>query len=185
MNKLNKLIYLAVLLLTGVFSSCEGFLKEESISDISLDQITDFATLNAAKMGVYSRLQGCYAANTIPIGELGTDATTTTKSSNATVMPVDQYQCIPSSTAPSQYWKKHYLVIRDALVVLDKAEELYGKQAISEDEYNAVTAEVKFLRAWAYFKLMQATTLFYHRDKITIRGFGFGLQSRSSSARYH
>ena len=29
------------------------------------------------------------------------------------------------------------------------------------------------------------TTLFYHRDKITIRGFGSELQSRSSSARYH
>ena len=29
------------------------------------------------------------------------------------------------------------------------------------------------------------TTLFYHYDKIIIRGFGSELQSRSSSARYH
>ena len=29
------------------------------------------------------------------------------------------------------------------------------------------------------------TTLFYRRDLITTRGFGFGFQSRSSSARYH
>jgi len=47
-------------------------------------------------------------------------------------------------------YSRHYNVIRDTNIILDN---IGAVQGISEDEANALIAETKFLRAWAYYRL--------------------------------
>ena len=51
--------------------------------------------------------------------------------------------------------------------------------------YSCLHGHLYELHLSSHFGFNAHTTLFYHREKFTIRGFGSELQSRSSSARYH
>lgn len=146
------LLGLGILLGAG---SCTDFLEEKSRTDQNVDDIQDLASLNIALVGVYSRLQGCFATNAMALGELGTDITFTSKQGNAT-LPVDSYAITPSTVPPTNYWKNHFTLVRDANIVLDKAEQFVADGIIPELEGNAIIAQTRVLRAFAYFRLMEA-----------------------------
>ena len=134
--------------------SC-SFLNEEAKTDISLNDIKDLNSLEFALTGVYSRLQNCYSANLIAIGELGTDITCTTKS-NQNVLPIDTYTITSSTASCELYWRNHFLVVRDANIVIDKAGELMNSAVIENRDGLRIQSEACFLRAFAYFRLMMA-----------------------------
>ena len=149
---IHSLLLVSLLLSAG---SCAKFLEEKSRTDQTLDDINDLATLHIALVGVYSRLQGCFATNAMALGELGTDITFTSKQGNAT-LPVDTYSITASTVPPTNYWKNHFTLIRDANIVLDKAEALMSAGVIPELDGKTILAEAHVLRAFAYFRLMEA-----------------------------
>lgn len=134
--------------------SCEDFLAETPQSQQSLNDIKDYQTLNIALTGAYSRLQNCYAPNCMAIGEGGTDITFTSKA-NVNALPVDTYILTTASGPSSNFWKNHFLLVRDANIVLDKAKEL-DSSVLTDIQRNQITAEALSLRAFAYFRLLQA-----------------------------
>lgn len=149
-----KLKIFLLSLLIPLACAC-SFLEEEYKTDIAMDDIKNLNSLEFALTGVYSRLQGCYAANLISIGELGTDITCTTKS-NQSALPVDSYTITPSSTPCELFWRNHFLVVRDANIVLDKADVLMAAGIIDDRDGMRIKAEAYFLRAFAYYRLMMA-----------------------------
>lgn len=149
---IRSLLLVCLLLSAG---SCAKFLEEKSRTDQTLEDIDDLETLNIALVGAYSRLQGCFATNAMALGELGTDITFTSKQGNTT-LPIDTYSITASTVPPTNYWKNHFTLVRDANIVLDKAAELMASGTISELDGKTILAEARVLRAFAYFRLMEA-----------------------------
>lgn len=145
------LFYSTILL----FHSCESFLEEEPRSSISMDQIKDIKSLDIGLIGVYSRLQDCYSVNAMGIGEAGTDITMSSRS-NAFILPIEQYSLTSSSRGPAAYWAAHFALIKDANNIIDKSSELFNDGIITESENIRIKSESRFLRAFAYMRLMQA-----------------------------
>lgn len=143
---------LVVLFMMPLAVSC-SFIEEEYKTDVALDDIKDLSSLEFALNGVYSRLQGFYVASSLSIGELGTDISCTTKT-NPNALPIDSYTMNSSTPACEIFWRNHFLLVRDANIVLDKADELLEKGVITEREAKLIKAETTFLRAFAYYRLM-------------------------------
>lgn len=153
--KYNFLRYVLLMLsLLPLAASC-SFIEEEYVTDVALDDVKDLNSLEFALNGVYSRLQGCYAPNLLAMGELGTDISCTTKT-NPNALPIDSYTLNPSTPACETYWRNHFILVRDANIVMDKADELFDAGIIEERDALRIKAEAAFLRAFAYYRLMMA-----------------------------
>lgn len=150
----NKVFIISIMsAFSSMLFSCGDFLDENTEGIIDIDKmIVDNESLEYALIGVYSRLHSIYGTGLIGIGEAGTDITRHSKS-NANVSPIDSYTVSPSSTVTENFWYNHYMLIRDANILLQKIEEL--KVNIPEEEVLRISSEARFLRAFSYFRLMQ------------------------------
>ncbi|MGN1210451.1 MAG: RagB/SusD family nutrient uptake outer membrane protein [Candidatus Cryptobacteroides sp.] len=146
--------YISILSMVILSVQC-SFLDEQVKTDISTDDIKDLSSLEFALNGVYSRLQNCYSSNLISIGELGTDISCTVKSDKS-ALPIDTYTITPSTSPCELYWRNHFLVVRDANIVMDIATGLLEDNVIEEKDGKRIIAEASALRAFAYFRLMMA-----------------------------
>lgn len=128
-------------------------MEEQPFAQQSVSDIDDLATLNAALVGVYSNLQDLYQNSIAGMGELGTDVTHTT-SSSGNYQTIDYYSYTPSSTPISTFWEVYFVVVRNANIVIDRADVLLQSGVISDEEWLNITSEARALRAFSYFKLM-------------------------------
>lgn len=148
-------IAIALLSLSAlVIQSCDDYLREKPLSFQDLDGfVTDGKSLDILLVGVYGRLQSCYVPATAGLGNVGTDEAECTKSNDNT-MPLDNYTLTTSSNAPKVFWANYFVVIRDANIVLDKAQSL-SDDVISPTDRIRIIAEARFLRGYAYFQLLR------------------------------
>ena len=152
--KFHKILGVFALSLSLMQTSCQDYLTEKPDSLNDLDNfVVDGKTLDIVLTGVYSRLQSVYANALLGFGELGTDISRTSKASESYV-PLDNYTVTPATNSVAANWRNHFTLIRDANIVIDKAKTLSSSQ-ITDNERSRILAEAQFLRAFAYYKLMQ------------------------------
>ncbi|MEG1522094.1 MAG: RagB/SusD family nutrient uptake outer membrane protein [Bacteroidales bacterium] len=152
--KFHKILGVFALSLSLMQTSCQDYLTEKPDSLNDLDNfVVDGKTLDIVLTGVYSRLQSVYANALLGFGELGTDISRTSKASESYV-PLDNYTVTPATNSVAANWRNHFTLIRDANIVIEKAKTLSSSQ-ITDNERSRILAEAQFLRAFAYYKLMQ------------------------------
>ncbi|MFI3305668.1 MAG: RagB/SusD family nutrient uptake outer membrane protein [Rikenellaceae bacterium] len=156
MKTIFKHIICGTLLLATPLSitSCSDLLEEKNVSYLTLDDIDNIDYLEILLLGVYTSAQLCYEGTNVCFGNLGTDFEMY-EGTGSTQTQLDSYTYTGTSSGASTFWQRHFGVVADANVVIDKSAELYEAGRITEEDHLEVTSEARFLRAFAYTRLLQ------------------------------
>lgn len=152
MKNIRTILTSAIVLCALGASSCSDFLREEPKAIRSSNSYYgDEVTLESGLMGIYLAFQNLYRDEVAYIGNLGTD-----ESIPQFYMPdfntVFRYQLdANNSRFVVRYYQDHYKMISRANVIISRGNAIEDKT----DGINAIIAEAKMLRAWAYFRLAQ------------------------------
>ncbi len=147
---------LLIILLAGAFS-CEDFLDEAPLSQLTVDQTynTD-DDLEQAVAGIYANLSsfGMYRRNRLQYFlELRTDAMTLgTTRRQGERLEAATYNYNAANGFIQSMWDTHYNGINNANVLIEKVPEA---NAATEFGRNRALAEAHFLRAFFYFNLVR------------------------------
>ncbi|SEL74006.1 Starch-binding associating with outer membrane [Parapedobacter koreensis] len=152
----NTKLWMIALPLLFMTSSCEKFLAEEPETQYTADNFfVDKVTLDAGLVGMYSSakdLFGVYTNTPLFMTELGTDEAMF-KGSTGVRFNFDRYTFSINEGAVGEYWFRHYEIAARANVLIDAAQKV---EAITEAQRNEVLGEARFIRAFVYFRLVQA-----------------------------
>ncbi|HEX2627646.1 MAG TPA: RagB/SusD family nutrient uptake outer membrane protein, partial [Chitinophagaceae bacterium] len=152
----NHTILLAVLCVTLLCSSCKKFLEEKPQSQYTAgNYFVDKASLDAGIVGMYSSakdLFGVYTNTPLFMTEIGTDEAMF-KGTSGVRFNFDRYTFSPSEGAIYEYWFRHYQIAARANVIIDAAARV---TSITTAERNVIVGEARFIRAFVYFRLVQA-----------------------------
>lgn len=147
--------YLSVLLLLGFFTlqGCsDNPLDEEVHSELAPENVL------SSEEGIESVLASGYQTVTWPgrarwnnLEEWPTDISWQTGGGeNRAAQPMLNWEWDASMPLFNIIYNRHYSTIRDANIILENVEEIEG---IPEQKANALIAEARALRAWAYYRL--------------------------------
>lgn len=152
MKSRNKaIIYLFSLSGLLALQGCEALLEEPVKSEFTEE------TLLATKTGIESVLVDAYSKdggsrNIVKRGEMTTDIMWQTGGGeNGNCVPLINFRWDPSSAYEAFDWMNHWEGIRDANVVLANIPGASG--FTSEEDRQALFAEARFMRVWAYYQL--------------------------------
>lgn len=152
----NHTIILAVLCVTLLCSSCKKFLEEKPQSQYTTgNYFVDKPSLDAGIVGMYSSakdLFGVYTNTPLFMTEIGTDEAMF-KGTSGVRFNFDRYTFSPSEGAIYEYWFRHYQIAARANVIIDAAARV---SSITTAERNVIVGEARFIRAFVYFRLVQA-----------------------------
>lgn len=131
--------------------SCEQWLEESPRANRDLEELAATEEgIDILAMGAYSSLQPLYNFSNNP-GVVGTDECMTLAINQTRAKPLDQYIFTPSNEIFQNAWDKSYAAIQCANIVIERAQ-----RAEMEDSNRLKTiAEMRFLRAFVYFRLVQ------------------------------
>ncbi|MFT4093393.1 MAG: RagB/SusD family nutrient uptake outer membrane protein [Niabella sp.] len=142
--------------LTIIFSSCSKFLEENPQTQYTADNFfVDKVTLDAGIVGMYSSakdLFGVYTNTPLFMTELGTDEAMF-KGTSGVRFNFDRYSFSVSEGAIYEYWIRHFQIASRANILIDAASKL---TSLTEADRNVIIGEARFVRAFAYFRLVQA-----------------------------
>ena len=148
-----RIVLSAAVILSAVgLSSCSDFLREDpNAIRTSNSYYGDATTLESGLMGIYLAFQNLYRDEIAYVGNLGTD-----ESIPQFYMPdfntVFRYQLdANNSRFVNRWYQNHYEMISRANVIISRGNAIKEKN----EQINAIIAEAKMLRAWAYFRLAQ------------------------------
>lgn len=173
-NKLTKIIIAGVGIITLL--SCADFLKENPESQFAGEgnyYYKDAKTLKSGVVGAYAKLRDIYvvATNTpLFVTMLGTDEAMYRGTNNVRAS-IDRYTFTPTDGCIKEYWTQYYDVIARANAIVTQGN---GISNINEDDRLFCISNAKFLRAWAYFHLVQ-TYGAIPLIKSQIAGFDYGI----------
>jgi hypothetical protein len=154
--KSHKGIKLIASIIAGIvlFSSCEKMLNLPNDSLLPEDQaFVDEFSARASVMGVYALLQEV-AQQLVILGELQGDLLTVTENAGSDLRQINEHNADPSNfyTDPSGFFR----VIVNCNEVLHKIHLARERdENITDLEFSTYVAEMKLVRAWVYFKLVQ------------------------------
>jgi hypothetical protein len=141
-------ILFAGLLLAG----CDNSLKESPKTFISPDAFfTTKASYETAVKGIYSSMTGYFGQNNLGMREMFSDICGAPSSSIEQALPTYQNNHQPFFYNVRGEWANNYSLIKNANFVLDKL----GTSTIETAAKEALSAEARCLRAFAYFQLVQ------------------------------
>ncbi|MBS1669718.1 MAG: RagB/SusD family nutrient uptake outer membrane protein [Bacteroidetes bacterium] len=143
---------ICIIALAMLFSSCKKDLTETPRTFISPSSyFTTASSYDQAVIGIYSGLSGLENANTNMLLEMCTDIYGTPSASYEQALPM--YQNAPTYFYYNtrQAWAGAYTIIKNANFVIGNL----PSSLLSSTQNNALLAEAKFLRAYAYFYLVQ------------------------------
>jgi hypothetical protein len=136
-------------------SSCSDFLAEDPQSQFSADTyLTGEEALKAGLVGAFSTMRVFYTVGTntpLFITVLGTDEIMYRSTNNIRIF-VDRYTFTSTEACILGYWKQYYRLVTRANTVITKGHEITD---ISESRKRLYVGNARFLRAWAYFHLVQ------------------------------
>lgn len=135
------------------FGGCKKAL-EESPKNI-IDPKSFFTNANSyeqAVLGIYSTLPGLYGGNTMMMREMFSDICGAPSSSFEQALTTYQNQHSSSFYCVRTEWSNDYTIIKNANFILGY---LPLATLINEQKKTELTAEARFLRAFAYFQLVQ------------------------------
>ena len=145
----NKILISTLLLLFT--TSCSDFLEEQPKALFSSGNfLTSEEGLEAAILGVYDELRGFYTVPASAAMYLGTDEGAT-KWESSHRYDFDAYAWSTESSYLSDMWLNHYTIISRANLLINDAPDSGQDQAVID----RIVGEAKFLRALAYFRLVQ------------------------------
>ncbi|MBS1915545.1 MAG: RagB/SusD family nutrient uptake outer membrane protein [Bacteroidetes bacterium] len=135
-----------------VFAGCKKTLEEKPVTFISPSSyFSNAQSYQSAVLGVYSDLGGLYQSNTYMLLEMCTDIYGQPSPSFEQALPMWQNAPNPVYYNTIDAWGSGYTLIKDANFILDN---LAGA-TIDATSKSQLTAEARFLRAYAYFYLVQ------------------------------
>lgn len=131
--------------------SCAGWLAENPVANPDLEGLSKTEDgIEMLAIGAYSSLQPLYNFSNNP-GVVGTDECMTIAINQTRARPLDQYIFSPSNDIFQNAWEKSYSAIQDANIVIARAQTA----EMEESNRLKITAEMRFLRAFLYFRLVQ------------------------------
>jgi hypothetical protein len=147
---------LVCLLLCCCLFSCKKFLDEQPQTQNTANSFfTDKPSLDAGIVGIYSSVKdlfGVYTNTPLFMTELGTDEAMF-KGTSGVRFNFDRYSFSVSDGSIYEYWVRHYEIASRASTIIDAAARVTN---ISDADRNAITGEARFVRAFVYFRLVQA-----------------------------
>jgi len=144
---------LYVITLSVISQACTKALEENPKSKINGKQFfTSVASYQQAVEGIYSSIPGLFAGRPMMMREMFSDIYGTPSSSYEQALPVYQNNHQDFFYCVRDEWSNDYTIIKNANYALDN---INVATLLSEDQKRALSAEAKFLRAFAYFQLVQ------------------------------
>jgi hypothetical protein len=175
---------LGILLLLAMGGSCKKFLEEKPQSQYTADNFfVDKTTLDAGIVGMYSSakdLFGVYTNTPLFMTQIGTDEAMF-KGSSGVRYNFDRYVYSPSEGSVYEYWIRHYQIVARANTIIAAARKV---TAISEADRNVIIGEASFIRAFVYFRLVQAFGELPVIEQPITGDFDYGLPRRPISDVY-
>ena len=127
-----------------VFQGCS--LDEDPRTFIRPDAyFTNPDSYDAAVMGIYSNVPTLWSSNCMMMSEMFSDICAEPSPSFEQALPTYQNNPSPVYYHTRQMWSNSYMIIKDANYILSEL----------SDDQAALIAEARFLRAFAYFQLVQ------------------------------
>ncbi|WP_127124890.1 RagB/SusD family nutrient uptake outer membrane protein [Pseudoflavitalea rhizosphaerae] len=159
-------------------SSCNKFLEEKPRTEYTADNFfVDKTTLDAGVVGIYSSakdLFGVYTNTPLFMTQLGTDEAMF-KGSSGVRFNFDRHSFSPREGAIYEYWLRHYEIAARTNTIIDAAAKV---QSITEADRNMIIGEARFVRAFVYFRLVQAFGELPIIDQPITGGFDYSLPRR-------
>ncbi len=148
--------FLPVLSLFIFLPGCKKFLAEKPATQYTTENFfVDKVTLDAGIVGMYSSakdLFGVYTNTPLFMTEIGTDEAMFKGTSNVR-FNFDRYTYTPTEGAIYEYWFRHFQIAARANMIIAAAEKV---TTITTSERNVIVGEARFIRAFIYFRLVQA-----------------------------
>lgn len=133
-----------MLIFTGLYQGCT--LDEDPKTFISPNAFfTSEASYNAAVMGIYTNVGSFYSGNCMMMREMFSDIYDEPDGSAEQALPTYQNNVLPFFYNVRDFWSTGYTIVKNANFVISKI----------PDNYPQLIAEARFLRAYAYFYLVQ------------------------------
>lgn len=154
--KANTLWLCAAICLLLSQTGCTKFLAEAPESQYTADNFfVDKVTLDAGVVGMYSSVKdlfGVYTNTPLFMTEIGTDEAMF-KGSTGVRFNFDRYTFSVNEGAIGEYWFRHYEIAMRANILIHAAQQV---SKITEADRNQIIGEARFIRAFVYFRLVQA-----------------------------
>lgn len=148
------LLLAAAAAIGALVCSCSDFLDETPESEYSEKNFyTQVESLKAGAVGAFSNLPNLYFVGTntpLFIGMLGTDECMYPNETNLRGF-IDRYTFTPTDGSVKSFWYRYYRIITACNTVIHKSQGIRG----DEKTVARYVGNVRFLRAWAYFNLVQ------------------------------
>jgi hypothetical protein len=148
---LNSFIYLLFALF--VFTGCEKSLEENPRTFVSPDGLyTSAASYDLTVAGIYRTIPGTIGYNAWLSRESFSDIIGPVSGAYEQGLPVYQNNHQPFFYNVRDLWTTHYAIIKDANFILKKLNEA---TILTDAQKSALIGEARFMRAYAYFQLVQ------------------------------
>ena len=155
---MKKIIGYSLLTLVLGFSSCDGFLTKEPVTNLDTEVVLDtYEKLSKATLGAYSALNDgtWYGANFVLSCELRAgNAKNPTNTDFTSGRYINEYSWVYNASSTSGLWNYAYYTIASVNNVINNVD---GKETtdVSTQDLNDLKAEALFLRALSYFDLLR------------------------------
>ncbi|NDW11125.1 RagB/SusD family nutrient uptake outer membrane protein [Dysgonomonas sp. 520] len=150
--KIKSLIISGVIGTSLFFSACDDFLDEKEIPRITNEYYRTSQGVEAAATAAYGYLRfgvsGDYASQLL---EMGNDIITGASGGVGSAYNIYDNNLSPSRYYTNHLWENHYKGINTANLVIQEV----PNGDLSDDAKTAAIAEMKFMRAFFYFELVQ------------------------------
>lgn len=150
----NKILLLSALFLGITFQSCEDFLEEELISDVSAGSYyTTASGFEDAVEAVYAGMKSFFGVERgFTLTSFGTDIYTNGADGSHKFYNFYDGQLNPSQSYVRDTWRDFYRSINQANAVINRSADIPD---LDEATKNLRIAEVRFLRGFYYFTLLR------------------------------
>ncbi len=147
--------YILILLAVGCFS-CENFLDEEQVSNISYEFYNTEKGIEALVWAAYEPLRFWSGEPGIRLSNLGTDIGTYTRVSSGNEFHLYTADINSTNGNFSSLWNNYYKGINSANIAINRLPNVTATGALRTAEAKVKRqAEVRFLRGYYYFMLVQ------------------------------
>jgi starch-binding outer membrane protein, SusD/RagB family len=170
----NKWSMLVIMVLASA-TSCTKFLAENPPTQYTGDNFfVDKVTLDAGIVGIYSSakdLFGVYTNTPLFMTEIGTDEAMF-KGTSGVRFNFDRHTFSVSDGSIYEFWIRHFEIAARANNIIAAAEKI---TSLTEADRNIIIGEARFIRAFVYFRLVQAYGELPVIDKPITGNFDYGL----------
>jgi hypothetical protein len=157
MKRYSTILITASVLMIAFASCKKNYLSEKPYSSYTPLTLTDSLGFDASLVGLYQYATGTLTYSSAQgwpsVWQVGTDVANATANQQGIEVPYYNYAQLTSTDAAAAYqWQRNYSLINNANIIVDGVEGPNAK-GLSAAGKNAVSAEAKFFRAYAYNSL--------------------------------